>query len=98
MHSVKETPIEIESHKLKRMSTSRRRPNYDQFFTISNGRTSCPQELNMRYLRIPNVTLCYICIEPLLLLRSNFKFFSRKSHKGTKFNYVLQLLFPLVSR
>ena len=31
---------------------------------------SCPHEREMSYLHIPKLTLCQICMKPLLLLRS----------------------------
>ena len=59
---------------------------------------SCPHEGNMRYLNIPKLTLCYICMKPFLLLRSYCKFCSHKSHKVIKATMHYYFPFPWYER
>ena len=43
---------------------------------------SCPHEGEMRYIHIPKLTLCYISMEPLLIVEYLCKFCSDKMHKA----------------
>ena len=43
---------------------------------------SCPHEENMRCLDVPKLTLYYVCMKLLVLVRSKREFCCHKSHEG----------------
>ena len=66
-------------------------------YHLASGWLSCSHEGNMRYLHIPKFILCYICMKPLLLLRSYCKLCSHKSHKSVNATMYSNFLSPALN-